>query len=97
MRLLHSLLFFLLGVILVAFALSNRDPVAVQLFPLAYQLELPLFLVFFFGFLLGFLVMWCSAVFSRLHHWRHDHAQQRELKRTKKALAALQPPQKDAN
>ena len=54
-----------LAVIVVVFAVSNREPVVVDIWPLPPVTGLPLFLFilgsFFIGFLVGAAVMWVSA------------------------------------
>ncbi len=54
-----------LAVIVVVFAVANREPVVVDIWPLPPVTGLPLFLFilgsFFIGFLVGAAVMWVSA------------------------------------
>ncbi|HCI46737.1 MAG TPA: hypothetical protein DFI00_05540 [Rhodospirillaceae bacterium] len=53
------------SLVLVSFALSNRNPVEIALFPLPGTLTLPLFLlvlvVAFVAMLVGGFVIWCNA------------------------------------
>ncbi len=66
MKYLKALPFWILVALLVIFSVSNRGLVSVVFFPFAYESELPLYLVFFGGLFLGFLMaglimLWRSA------------------------------------
>lgn len=66
MKYLKALPFWILVAVLVIFSVSNRGLVSVIFFPFAYESELPLYLVFFGGLFLGFLMaglimLWRSA------------------------------------
>jgi uncharacterized integral membrane protein len=66
MKYARALPFWILVAVLVIFSLSNRDIVTVTFFPFAYESELPLYLVFFGGLFLGFvmaglIMLWRSA------------------------------------
>jgi len=54
-----------LTLVLVSFALSNREPVVLGLFPLPYELSLPMFIpvlvACFLGLLAGGFTVWVSA------------------------------------
>jgi uncharacterized integral membrane protein len=83
----------LFTVLLATFAVSNREAVALGLWPLVHVLELPLYLVvlsaLLLGFLLGEFIAWVSA-----RHWRREvrrrgrriDALERELAMTQAAL-----------
>ncbi len=66
MKYLKALPFWILVALLVIFSVSNRGLVSVIFFPFAFESEMPLYLVFFGGLFLGFLmagliVLWRSA------------------------------------
>lgn len=66
MKYFKALPFWILVVVLVIFSVANRGLVTVTFFPFAYESELPLYLVFFGGIFLGFLMaglimLWRSA------------------------------------
>ena len=87
----------------VLFAVTNRQTVAVGIWPVPYQLELPLYVLvgapLLFGFLCGEIVAWIGA--SR---WRREarrrgrriEALERELAATQRELAATPPADGDA-
>jgi uncharacterized integral membrane protein len=69
------------SVIVVVFAVMNRQPVALNLWPLPWDVGAPLFMLtlaaILFGFLLGVAVMWFSTA-----------KQRRRLREAKRALDA---------
>jgi uncharacterized integral membrane protein len=73
----------LAALLLILFAVSNRETVSVGLWPLPALVELPLYLVvlgtLIIGFFVGELVAWISA-----GRWR------REARRSRERIAALQ-------
>ncbi|HEX9488650.1 MAG TPA: lipopolysaccharide assembly protein LapA domain-containing protein [Stellaceae bacterium] len=83
MKLVHWLVTLPLAIILVIFAVSNREGVIVTLWPLPVTLEAPLYLVvllaLFAGFLVGELVAWING-----RRWR------REARRRARRIEALE-------
>jgi uncharacterized integral membrane protein len=76
--------------ILVIFAISNRETVSVTLWPIPVLLEAPLYLVVLlaalFGFLVGELVAWINGRF-----WRRDaRAKARRIDALERELGATQ-------
>ncbi len=65
MRILNSLLAIIVAILVVLFAVSNRAPVVVEIWPLPYQLELGLYalilLAVFIGFLAGMITSWLTG------------------------------------
>ncbi|MGE3332203.1 MAG: LapA family protein [Rhodospirillaceae bacterium] len=65
MRILNSLLAIIVAVLVVLFAVSNRAPVVVEIWPFPYQLELGLYalilLAVFIGFLAGMITSWLTG------------------------------------
>lgn len=83
-----------LALILVVFAVNNRHPVTVSLWPLDFDVEWPLFVFVyigvFAGFVTGAVIAWASAA---QHHRR---VRQRQRDREARSAAAAQrkdPPQ----
>lgn len=65
MRILNSVLAIIVAVLVVLFAVSNRAPVVVEIWPFPYQLELGLYalilLAVFMGFLAGMITSWLTG------------------------------------
>jgi uncharacterized integral membrane protein len=82
-KLIHWLVTLPLAILLVIFAVSNRDGVLVTFWPLPVVLEAPLYLVvllaLFVGFLVGELVAWVNG-----RRWR------REARRRARRIEALE-------
>jgi uncharacterized integral membrane protein len=82
-KLVHWLVTLPLAILLVIFAVSNREGVVVSLWPLPVTLEAPLYLVvllaLFAGFLVGELVAWING-----RRWR------REARRRARRIEALE-------
>lgn len=82
MRYLSWIITLPIAVLAVLFAISNRDPVALALWPLPFQIAVPVFVAVLvplvLGFLLGGLVAWAGSL-----HWR------RLARRRGQRLAAL--------
>lgn len=83
MKFLWWIVLALVALVLVLFAVSNREAVAVTLWPLPAAVELPLYLVVLgtlvFGFIAGQLVTWIGG-----WHWR------REARRSRERIAMLE-------
>jgi putative membrane protein len=78
-----------IAIAVVLFAVVNRNPVALSLWPLPWEIEAPLFLftlgTIVFGFLFGAVVTWISGGTTR-HKLRQAH---RDLAHAQDELAAL--------
>lgn len=83
MRILNTLLAIIVAVLVVLFAVSNRTPVVVEIWPFPYQLELGLYALIlvaaFIGFLAGMITSWLTGGKRR-----------RELKALRKETRDLQ-------
>lgn len=68
-RLISGLIALPFALLVVLFALSNRDRVAIELFPLPFVMELPLFLLPLggaaLGLVMGAVIMWLSGYKAR--------------------------------
>jgi lipopolysaccharide assembly protein A len=89
-KLVHWLVTLPLAIILIIFAVSNRDGVVVTFWPLPVVLEAPLFLIvlvaLFAGFLAGELVAWING----RHHRRHARRRARRIEALERELDATQ-------
>jgi uncharacterized integral membrane protein len=88
-RLFHLIVVVPIAIVAAAFAVSNLERVAYELWPLPYVLEAPMFLGVFGGIVLGFLggavAMWNGGRrWRRLARTRDD-----ELRRANREIAAL--------
>lgn len=86
LRLLRFLLWAFIGFILLVFALSNREQVAVGLFPFQSEIAAPLFIPLFIAFILGIGFAWLFLLSFRYRAFR-DH--QRDGKRIRELEAEL--------
>ena len=83
MRFLWWIALALVAVILILFAISNREPVSVGLWPLPALVELPLYLVLLGTLLVGFLV-------GELSGWIGGWRWRREARRSRERIAMLE-------
>ncbi|MGE4062524.1 MAG: lipopolysaccharide assembly protein LapA domain-containing protein [Rhodospirillaceae bacterium] len=87
MRVFHILLAIIFAALVVLFAVSNRAPVVVEVWPFPFQLELGLYalilLAVFIGFLVGLLTAWLTGGRRR----RELRALRREAKDLHASLA----------
>lgn len=83
MRILFWILVILVGIVLAAFAVSNRETVALGLWPLPWLLDLPIYLAVLGALLLGFLA-------GALGAWVAGQRRRRELRRLRRQIAALE-------
>jgi len=69
LRIFNTLLAVVVAVLVVLFAVSNRTPVVVEIWPFPYQLELGLYalilLAVFIGFLAGMITAWFTGAKRR--------------------------------
>ena len=96
MRLFHWLVTAPLAVVLIIFAVNNRDSVTLSFWPLPVTLQAPLYLVallaLLVGFLIGELIAWTNGRRWR-RQARHSAKRVAELERTLAAQAQAQAPE----
>jgi len=82
-RVVYWLLTLLAALLVILFAVSNRQPAVLGLWPLPFLLQLPLYLLALLSLLAGFVG---GAIITRIatHHTR------RELRRSRRRIAALE-------
>jgi uncharacterized integral membrane protein len=102
-RLVHWIVTLPVALVVVLFAVSNREGVTVTLWPLPVRLEAPLYLVVLLalvaGFLVGELIAWINAGRARRlarERARRIEALERELSATQARLSATPPARVDA-
>ena len=83
MRVLFWILVLLVALVLASFAVSNRAPIALGLWPLPWLLQAPVYLTVFGALLLGF-------VAGALAIWAGGVRRRRELRRHRRRIAALE-------
>jgi uncharacterized integral membrane protein len=92
LKLVHWLVTLPAAVLAVVFAVSNRDQVAVTIWPLPVRIEAPLYLVVLLallaGFLIGELVAWINT--GRVRRLARQRA--RRVAELEAQLAAASPP-----
>ncbi|MFN4309770.1 MAG: LapA family protein [Ferrovibrio sp.] len=93
MRFLRVLFAALLLIVLVVFAVSNRQVVVVSLEPLPFILDLPLYLLVFLIFLTGLIA---GAVLGRLNAWSSAR-RKRQADALKAAARSAAPPEPSGN
>ena len=81
-RLAKWFILIILGIVLLVFMLSNRGAVTISLYPLPYEIDMPLFLVFVAVFLLG---LFFGGIVGR---WR-GFALRHRLKEAELRISAL--------
>lgn len=91
MRFLRVLFAALLLIVLVVFAVSNRQVVTVSLEPLPFILDLPLYLLVFLVFLAGLVF---GAILGRLNAWMA--ARRKRQREAQKAVTASVPAEQPA-
>jgi uncharacterized integral membrane protein len=79
-----------LAIFLVLFAVSNRQRVIVEFWPLPFVADAPLYLLCFAGFLLGALVGACAAWVAGRHARRELRNHSRRIAALERELAATQ-------
>ncbi len=91
MKLFHWLVTAPLAVILVLFAVENRDRVTLSFWPLPITLEAPIYLVVLLALLAGFLIGELAAWING-HRWRREARRQtRRAEELERELAAKTP------
>src|SRR5580704_949748 len=96
MKILWWIVLALAALLLILFAVSNRESVAVGLWPLPALVEMPLYLLLLatlvLGFVVGQLVAWIAGA-----HWRREARRSRDrIAALESELAASRAPEGDA-
>lgn len=83
MDLINAILAAIVGLIVVLFAVSNRAAATVEIWPLPYQLSLPLYALILLAVLIGFFAGLAAA-------WLIGGARRREHRRLRKQLRTME-------
>ena len=83
MHLLNSIIAFVVGFFIVLFAVSNREPVMIEIWPLPYRLTMGLYAVILGALLVGF-------VAGAIGAWMVGGARRREHRRLKRHVRTLE-------
>ena len=83
MRILYRAGFLLIAVVLILFAVSNRETVAVGFWPLPFLADVPLYLLCFLSLAIGALIGVAIA-------WMAGHRTRRELRTRRRRIDALE-------
>lgn len=86
MRIIFYILYFALSVVFIWLAVANRDQVSINLTPLEYAVDLPLFFVMIIGLFLGVLALGPVQAWRR---WRLIRALKKSEKRNETLEAEL--------
>lgn len=76
----------------VLFAVANRENVTVSLFPLPFEMEMPLFLLTLLSMIAGVLLASVAIVFERLRQRRHIKRQRARIEALENELKAYRQP-----
>ena len=83
MRILFWILVVLIAIVLAAFAVSNREPVALGFWPLPFLVDMPLYLLCVLSLVIGTLIGVATA-------WMAGHGKRRELRSRRRRIEALE-------
>lgn len=75
------------------FTVSNRGDVLVSLFPLPFEVSLPLYLFFLIALAVGYLVAMLSYSFSNLRYRREAKKEHRKVEALEQEIATLRAQQ----
>jgi uncharacterized integral membrane protein len=82
-RILYRAVFLVIAIILVLFAVSNRETVSVGFWPLPFLADVPLYLLCFLSLLIGALIGLVAA-------WMAGHGNRREFGARRRRIEALE-------
>src|SRR5437762_6833274 len=83
MRILYRAGFLVTAIVLILFAVSNRETVSVGFWPLPFLVDAPLYLVCFLSLVIGALMGLATA-------WMAGHGKRRELRARRRRIEALE-------
>ncbi|MBV8934449.1 MAG: DUF1049 domain-containing protein [Alphaproteobacteria bacterium] len=88
MRLFYRALFLAFAILIVVFAVSNRETVSIAFWPLPFLADVPLYLLCFLTLLIGALIGLGAASFGRRRDRRELRARRRRIDSLERELAA---------
>ena len=83
MRILYRAVFLVIAMVLILFAVSNRETVSVGFWPLPFLADVPLYLLCFLSLVIGALIGVATA-------WMAGHRNRRELTARRRRIEALE-------
>jgi lipopolysaccharide assembly protein A len=89
-RILYRALLLLVAIVLILFAVSNRETTSLALWPLPFLVDLPLYLLFFLSLLIGGVVGAAMAWFAGRRDRRELRRRRRRIEALERELAATQ-------
>ena len=90
MRILFWILVVLIAIVLAAFAVSNREPVALGFWPLPWLVQLPVYLAVLGALLIGFVIGAIASWIGGRRRRRVARTQRRRIAALERELAATQ-------
>jgi putative membrane protein len=92
MKLVFWIFVALVATVLALFAMSNRESVALGLWPLPFEFDLPLYLAVLGALLIGFISGVLAAWIAGRHRRRENRRRGRRIAALERELAATQAP-----
>ncbi|HEX9535390.1 MAG TPA: lipopolysaccharide assembly protein LapA domain-containing protein [Stellaceae bacterium] len=90
MRILYRIVFLVIAIVLILFAVSNREAVSVEFWPLPFLAGVPLYLLCFLSLLVGALIGVAIAWMAGHHNRRELRARRRRIEALERELMATQ-------
>ena len=95
MRIVYRAVFLVVAIVLILFAVSNRETVSIAFWPLPFLADVPLYLLCFLTLSIGALFGVGAASFGRRRDRRELRARRRQIESLQRELAATQSQLKD--
>lgn len=90
MRIVYRAFFLVFAILVVMFAVSNRETVSIAFWPLPFLADVPLYLLCFLSLLIGALIGLSAAFVGRRRNRRELRARRRRIESLERELAATQ-------
>jgi uncharacterized integral membrane protein len=87
---LYRTVFLVIAIVLILFAVSNREAVSVEFWPLPFLADVPLYLLCFLSLLVGALIGVAIAWMAGHHNRRELRARRRRIEALERELMATQ-------
>jgi len=94
-RIVYRAVFLVVAIVLILFAVSNRETVSIAFWPLPFLADVPLYLLCFLTLSIGALIGLGAASFGRRRDRRELRARRRQIEALQRELAATQSQLKD--
>lgn len=90
MKHVRTFLLLLLMVVLVTFAVANRETIGISLWPFPLEAEMPLFFVFFFGIFIGIALAGIFVAFKGAKHYVEMRSAKKETSKLSGEVDSLE-------